>query len=359
MKYLSYIGTYTNERKEGIHIFTSDAESGEIAPVGLVGGIENPTYLCLNRAGNRLYSTLGITSLGDRKVNGALAAYQVQGSKLKLLNFKPLNLTPPCYVALDKREKSLIFAEYSNAVAGVFELNADGSIADDPPQRITHTGSGPNLKRQDKAHAHCAEMTPDNRYICIVDLGLDSVKLYDYASRQSGLRAVPQMTLRTKGGAGPRHIIFHPNGNLAFVINELDSTLGSYRYTDAGFEHIQTLSTLPADFSGSNTTAAVKINAAGTQVFASNRGDDSIATFSVDALNGRLELMAITRLTAPQPRDFEFMPGEKFMLAGSQAGNSLQVYSYDKQTGGFQPVHQPYTVHKPVCVKFGARIAYP
>jgi 6-phosphogluconolactonase len=356
MKYLSYIGTYTNERKEGIYIFESDAASGEITPAGLVGGIENPTYLNLNRAKTLLYTTLGITALGKRSVNGALAVYQVQGSRLQLLNYKPLNLTPPCYIALDRCEKSLLFAEYTNAVAGVFELNPDGSIAKSPPQTVTHTGSGPNPKRQAQAHAHCAEMTPDNRYVCIVDLGMDCIRLYDYADRQSGLKAVPRMTLRTERGAGPRHIIFHPNGRYAYVINELSNTLGAYRYTGEGFEHIQTLGTLPADFNGQSTSAAVKLNSTGDRIFASNRGHDSIAIFAVDPGTGVMELMNISELLAPQPRDFEFMPGEKFVLVGSQTGNLLQSYSYDHQNGRFQPVHKPHTVHKPVCVKFGAQI---
>ncbi|MDA3925207.1 MAG: lactonase family protein [Kiritimatiellae bacterium] len=359
MKYLTYIGTYTNERKEGIHIFESDTETGEFTPVGLVGGMENPTYLNLNKDNTLLYASMGVTQLGDRSKNGALAAYAVKGSTLKLLNFKPVHTTPPCYVQLDKTEKSLIFAEYTNAVAGVFELNADGSIADSPPQTVTHEGSGPNKKRQDKAHAHCAEMTPDNKYICIVDLGLDSVKLYNYANRAQELSEVKDMVLKTKGGAGPRHITFHANGKLAFLINELDNTLSSYSYTGDGFTHIQTLNTLPADFIEKSTTAAVKINAAGDRVFASNRGHDSIVTYGLDAATGKMERMAISKMTAPQPRDFELMPGEKFALAGSQSGNSIQAYAYDAGKGIFTPVHKPTSIHMPVCVKFGAKAADP
>ncbi len=356
MKYLTYIGTYTNERKEGIHIFESDADSGEITPVGLVGGIENPTYLNLNKDKTLLYSTLGISQLGDPAKNGALAAYAVQGSRLKLLNFKPVHVTTPCYVSLDKSEKSLIFAEYSNAVAGVFELNDDGSISDTPPQTVVHKGSGPNKKRQEKAHAHCAEMTPDNKYICIVDLGLDTIKLYDYSKRSEGLVEVEKMALKTEGGSGPRHIIFHNNGNLAFVINELDNTLVSYRYTGDGFSHIQTLGTLPKDFHDKSTTAAIKINAAGNRIFASNRGHDSIASFGVDPASGKMELMAISKLNSTQPRDFELMPDEKFALVTYQSGNGLQTYAYDPESGKFTEAHKPYSLHKPVCVKFGAEV---
>ncbi len=356
MKYLTYIGTYTNERKEGIHIFESNPDSGEITPVGLVGGIENPTYLNLNRDKTLLYCALGITQLGKPSENGAVAAYKVEGTRLKLLNFKPVHVTPPCYVAIDKNEKSLIFAEYTNAVAGVFELNNDGSIADTPAQTVIHKGSGPNRQRQDKAHAHCAEMTPDNKYICIVDLGLDSVKLYDYSKRMEGLAEVREMALKTEGGAGPRHIIFHRNGNLAFVINELDNTLGSYRYTGDGFIHVQTLNTLPEDFHEKNTTAAVKLNQAGDRIFASNRGHDSIASFGVDPATGKMELMAISKLSNSQPRDFELMPGEKFMLAAYQSGNGIQAYSYDAGSGKLAVAHKAYSLHKPVCVKFGAEL---
>jgi len=356
MKYLTYIGTYTNERKEGIHIFEADMETGIFLPVGLVGGIENPTYLNLNKDKTLLYATLGVTQLGASGQNGALAAYAVQGSSLKLLNFKPVHKTPPCYVQLDKTEKSLIFAEYTNALAGVFELNADGSISDAPPQSVIHQGSGPNRKRQEKAHAHCAEMTPDNKYICIVDLGLDSIKLYDYASRANGLQEVKEMVLKTKGGAGPRHITFHSNGKLAFVINELDNTISSYFYTGDGFRHIQTLDTLPPDFHAQSTTAAIKLNAAEDRVFASNRGHDSIVTYGLDAATGKMEQIATSKMSAPQPRDFELMPDEKFALVGSQEGNLIQAYAYDAGSGVFTPVHKPVSVHKPVCVKFGAKV---
>lgn len=356
MKYLTYVGTYTNERKEGIHIFESDTESGLLTPVGLIGGFDNPTYLNLSRDNTRLYTTMGLAQLGPKGKTGALAAYAVQGQTLKLLNYKPVHATPPCYVQLDKTEKSLIFAEYTNAIAGVFELAEDGSIADIPPQTVIHQGSGPHPQRQQKAHAHCAEMTPDNQYLCIVDLGLDCVKLYDFANRARGLSEVGTMRLKTEAGAGPRHIIFHPNGALAFVINELGNTISSYRYTGDGFSHIQTLGTLPADFQAPSTTAAVKINAAGDRVFGSNRGHDSIATFGLDAATGRMERMAISKLNAPQPRDFALMPGEKFAVVGSQDNNLLQVYAFDSANGTFVPVHQSISVHKPVCVKFGAQV---
>jgi len=355
MKYLTYVGTYTNERKEGIHIFESDAESGRMTPVGLIGGFDNPTYLNLSKDKTRLYTTMGLPQLGATAKNGAVAAYAVQGSTLKLMNYKPVHTTPPCYVQLDKTEQSLIFAEYTNAVAGVYELNADGSIADAPPQTVIHEGSGPHPKRQEKAHAHCAEMTPDNRYICIVDLGLDRIKLYDYAARGNGLKEAGHLVLRTAAGAGPRHILFHSNSKLAFVINELGNTLSSYFYTGDGFRHIQTINTLPADFTGQSTTAAVKLNAAGDRVFASNRGHDSIVTYALDAATGTMEQMAVSKLNAPQPRDFELMPGEKFAVVGSQAGNLIQSYAYDALSGIFTAVHPPLSVHKPVCVKFGAK----
>ncbi|MFA7172011.1 MAG: beta-propeller fold lactonase family protein [Kiritimatiellia bacterium] len=355
MKYLTYVGTYTSERKEGIHIFESDIESGMLTPVGLIGGFDNPTYLNLSRDNTRLYTTMGVAQLGPQGKTGALAAYAVQGQTLKLLNYKPVHATTPCYVQLDKAEKSLVFAEYTNAIAGVFELNDDGSIADTPPQTVIHQGRGLHPKRQEKAHAHCAEMTPDNQHLCVVDLGLDCVKLYDFADRAHGLTEVGNMTLKTKAGAGPRHIIFHPNGSLAFVINELGNTLSSYRYTGEGFCHIQTLDTLPADFQAPSATAAIKINAAGDRVFGSNRGHDSIVTFGLDAATGRMERIAISKLTAPQPRDFELMPGEKFAVVGSQSGNLLQVYAYDDANGAFDPAHKPVSVHKPVCVKFGAQ----
>ena len=354
MKVMTYVGTYTDAKKEGIHIFETDTDAGTFRPVGLVGGIENAIYLALSKTKPVLYAGQGMPEFGDPAQNGAVAAYAVKGDTLLPLNHKPVGVTVPCYVALDPAEKALVFAEYTNAVAGVCELNADGSFADTPPATVRHTGSGPDKGRQEKAHAHCSEVTPDGKHLCVVDLGIDRVKVYDFANRSAGLKAVETLTITSAGGAGPRHLVFHPNRKLAFLLHELNNTVSSFAYTGDAFIHVQTLATVPPDFSAFSKAAAVKVSADGQRLFTSNRGHDSIATFAVDPATGKMELLALSTLAGKFPRDFEFMPGGKFALIGHENSNTLFSYAYDDASGKLEPAHGPYALNRPVYVKFGA-----
>jgi 6-phosphogluconolactonase len=354
MKVVTYVGCYTDAKREGIHIFEADTETGAFQPVGVVGGIENAIYLSLNKARTLLYAGLGLPEYGEPKQNGAVAAYRIQGDTLLPLNHKPIGVTAPCYVALDPSEKALVFAEYTNAVAGVFELAPDGRIADAPPVTVTHTGSGPDPKRQEKAHAHCAEVSPDGQNLCIVDLGIDRVKVYDFPNRAAGLKEKPALTIASAGGAGSRHIIFHPNRKTAYLLHELNNTISSFLCTADAFIHVQTIPMLPAGFTAPSTAAAIKFSPDGRRVFGSNRGHDSIAAYDIDPDTGKMSLLAISKLAGPSPRDFEFMPGGAFILAGHQSANELMSYAYDAATGKLEPAHGPVALYRPVYMKFGA-----
>jgi len=354
MKYVTYVGTYTDAKKEGIHIFETDADTGTFRPIGLVSGIESPIYLSLSKTRPLLYAAQGMPEYGAPAQNGAVAVYAIKGDTLIPINHKPIGVTVPCYIALDPDEKALVFAEYTNAVAGVFELNADGSLADSSPVTVKHTGHGPDKKRQEKAHAHCSVVSPDGKYLCVVDLGIDRVKVYDFVNRRGGLKEVEKLTIASAGGAGPRHLIFHPNRKLAFLLHELNNTVSSFFYTGDAFVHIQTLETLPSDFHDFSKAAAVKISADGKRVLTSNRGHDSIATFALDTHTGKMELLAISKLAGQSPRDFEFLPGEKFVMAGHENSNGLMTYAFDSETGKLTPAYGPYAMYRPVYVKFGA-----
>ncbi len=356
MKYVTYVGCYTDAKKEGIHIFETDTDTGTFRPIGLLSGIENAIFLALTKNNTFLYAAQGMPEYGASAQNGAVAAYTIKGDTLLPLNHKPIGVTAPCYVALDPSEKAIVFAEYTNAVAGVFELNADGRLSDTPPITIKHasSGPGPDPKRQEKAHAHCAEVSPDGKNLCVVDLGIDRVKVYDFPGRASGLKEKAALTIASAGGAGPRHIIFHPNRRLAFLLHELNNTISSFLYTGDAFIHVQTLSMLPPEFRDYSKASAIKISEDGRRLFGSNRGHDSIATYDIDPDTGKLSLVAISKLVGKSPRDFEFMPGGKFVLLGHEQSNELMAYAYDADSGKLTPAHSPFALYRPVFVKFGA-----
>lgn len=356
MKFVTYIGCYSDEKMEAIHIIAADSESGSITPLNVVKEFDGATYLCLNRDHTRLYAGLGVSSLGTRSKNGAVAAFAIEGTTLKLLNYKAVGVTPPCYVALDPQERTVVFAEYTNAVSGVFELSADGQLADSPPVTVQHFGKGPDTKRQERAHAHCAEVSPDGRYLCIVDLGIDQVKIYDYPNRGAGLKELPTMRINSAGGAGPRHLIFHPNGKTAYLLHELNNTISSFRYTGESFILVQTVPMLPLGLKDSSKASAIKFSPDGMRLFGSNRGHESIVTYDIDPDSGKMSMLAINPLAGKFPRDFEFMPGGKFMLVGHETSNQIMTYAYDQATGTITPTDATLPMFRPVYVKFGQQL---
>ncbi|MBQ7189802.1 MAG: lactonase family protein [Kiritimatiellae bacterium] len=351
MKTLMIVGSYTNGTNAGIQFFDADTETGKFTKIRDIPETIDSTYFCMNRARTRLYAGLRDPSNPDKGKNGAVAAYSMRGDQLELLNRVSVGpVTPPCYVALDPAESGVVWAEYVNATYGCFALDANGALG-----RVTagqNTGDGPNKPRQDKAHAHCSVVSPDGNYLCIVDLGIDAVKVFDWKNRANGLNECKDVTIRTAPGLGPRHFIFHPNGKLAFLVYELGNAVTSFRYDGKRFEPVQTISMLPGGFQGDTKAAAIKVSADGKRLFASNRGHNSIAVYDIDTETGALTLLTINQLVGKFPRDFTFMPGEKFLVVGHKMSNNLMTYAYDRENGTMTPLQNAYETYRPVCIQF-------
>jgi 6-phosphogluconolactonase len=363
MKYITFVGSYTDAlHPEGIHVLESDAETGDFRVVNVVNTYAQTTYMALNRAGTRLYSVLNRSCPGPAGRTGGLVSFAVNGANLTPLNEIGTGWTAPCHVALSPDERTLVYAEYSCGTAGYAELTPDGAIDPafsglpgvvNPRFQVRHAGDGPNKPRQDAAHAHCSIVTPDGKYLLVVDLTLDEVKAYDFAHREHGLKEVPSASIRTQPrGAGPRHIVFHPSGKYAFVVFELENRVASYRYTGEGFEHLDTQALLDPAFTEFSKAAAVKVSEDGTQVFCSNRGHDSITVFNFDAQTGRLHRLSNARLDGRFPRDFTFMPGGKFCLAGLKESGRLASYAYDRETGRFTLAAKMEAIFRPLFITF-------
>ncbi len=370
MKYITYVGSYTDEtHREGIHVFESDSETGDFRLRGVVDTLESPTYMALNGSCTRLYTVLGRDSFGPRGRNGGLAAFAVRDDRLELVNEMPTGWTIPCHVSLDPSERALVYAEYSCGTAGYANIAPDGSLdvacAGSPEKinplcQVQHVGDGPNKPRQDKAHAHCSVVTPDGKYQLVVDLTLDKIKAYDFRNRASGMKEDALATIDTRAfapGAGPRHIVFHPNGKFAFVIFELGNLVASFRYTGRGFEHVATCPLLAGDAMKACKAAAIKVSKDGTQLFCSNRdvsrsGYDSITVFNIDPSTGEMEFLNNAKVGGAYPRDFEFMPGGKFCLVGLKEDWRVASFAYDKAKGTFSQVAQMDGIYRPLFFKF-------
>ena len=340
MKYITYVGSYTDAtHKEGIHIFESDAETGDFRLLGVVNTLENPIYMALNGSCSRLYTVLGRQSFGPEGRQGGLAAFAVRGDRLEFLNAIPTGWTTPCHVSLDPSERTLVYAEYSCGTAGYANIAPDGSID-------TAFAGAPNAINPLFQVQHV--------------LSLDQVKAYDFAHRAQGMKEVTYATIDTRGfapGAGPRHIVFHPNGKFAFVIFELGNLVASFRYTGRGFTHVATCPLLEGEAMKACKAAAIKVSEDGTQLFCSNRdisrsGYDSITVFNVDPSTGKMEFLNNAKVGGAFPRDFEFMPGGKFCLVGLKEDWRVASFAYDKAKGTFTQVAQMEGIYRPLYFKF-------
>jgi 6-phosphogluconolactonase len=258
-------------------------------------------------------------------------------------------------VAVDKTGKYVLVANYTGGSVAVFPVMPDGSLG----QRsafVQHTGSGPNKERQEGPHAHWIDVTRDNRFAIASDLGLDELLVYRFDPKKGTLTPNDPPFAKTDPGAGPRHLSFHPNGKFAFVADELNSTISVFSYDAArGALHLlQTVSTVPKRFTGTNDAAEIEVHPNGKFLFVSNRGSDTIVLFSIDQSKGTLTLVDDFSSKGKKPRYFTIDPSGSRLLVANEKGNNIVIFNIDPQTGRLTETGQVLQVASPVCLKFVA-----
>jgi 6-phosphogluconolactonase len=254
---------------------------------------------------------------------------------------------------VDVRGKNVLVANYNSGSAAVLPVKEDGSLAE-ASSVVQHSGSGPDPSRQRGPHAHSINVSPDNRFAIVADLGLDNVFVYRFDSDKGLLEPNDPPYVKVAPGAGPRHFAFHRDGRFAYVINEMASTVTAFAYDRSRgvLKELQTITTLPKGFTGRSTTAEVQVHPSGRYLYGSNRGHDSVAVFSIDAREGTLTLVEITPTQGKTPRNFGIDPTGAFLLAAHQDTDNVVVFRVDAKTGRVTPTGQILEVGSPVCVKF-------
>jgi 6-phosphogluconolactonase len=216
-----------------------------------------------------------------------------------------------------------------------------------------HEGSGPK-EQQKGPHAHCIILDRSERHAFVADLGIDKIMIYDYDGSRGKLTPNKQPFAQLQAGAGPRHLTFHPNGDYLYAINELDSTLTSFKYDndDGKLKHIETVSTLPIDFKGTSYCADVHIHQSGKFLYGSNRGHNSIVVFQIDRGNGKLKLVEHVWTQGDWPRNFAIDPYGRFLFVANQRSDNVVTFSIDQETGHLELTRFFEEIPSPVCLKF-------
>jgi 6-phosphogluconolactonase len=320
-QYFAFIGTYTSKTdSKGIYSFHFDSGTGRLSSTAVAATTQDPSFLTVSSNEKYLYAVNELSEF-DGKKSGAVTSYSLdsKSGKLTQLNQVPSGGADPCYVSFDQTGKYLLVANYTGGSVATFPVTPDGRIGS-AAAFVQHVGSGPNKERQEGPHAHYIGSSADNRFVFVVDLGLDEVVVYHFDPAKGSLTPNHPPFVKVAPGAGPRHLAFHPNGKFAYMLSEVNSTVTIFAYDskNGSFSTLQTLSTIPKDFTAHNDTAEIVVHPSGKFLYASNRGHDSIAEFSIDPVRGTLTLVGHFSTEGKTPRNFALDPTGKFLLAANQ-----------------------------------------
>jgi len=350
---LVYVGTYTGDTSKGIYAFRFDGASGKLTPVGLAAETRSPSFLSVSPNRRFLYAVNEISSFeGERAGSVSGFSIDAQSGRLTALNSKSSKGDGPCHLAVDATGRFLAVANYGGGNFSLVPIAADGRLGDSVAI-LANGGRGPDKERQEGPHAHAVVFDARNRYLLGADLGLDRVFIYKFDPSSGAIGANDPSSVQLAPGAGPRHVAFHPTLPLAFTINELSSTITSLSW-DARTGRLAaagSVSSLPADFSGQNSTAEIAVHPSGRFLYGSNRGHDSIAVFAVGA-DGRLARAAIPSCGGKWPRNFALAPSGRFVLVANQHSDNLAVLLIEIGGAELGAARASVSVSKPSCVQF-------
>jgi 6-phosphogluconolactonase len=353
-RYLIYVGTYTDKGSKGIYAYRFDPATGESDAIGPVAETANPSFLAVDPNHKYLYAANETDNFkGDH--TGAVSAFAIDrlNGRLQLLQQVSSLGADPAHVSLDKTGHYLLVANYTSGNIAVFPIGKDGRLG---PRSafVQHAGSSVNKDRQAGPHAHEILPTNDNQFVLTADLGLDELLVYRFDPKAGSLFANDPAFAKISAGSGPRHFAIAPSGKFVYLVNEMASTVTVFAYSAGSgkLQEQQTISTLPADFKGENTTAEIEADAKGKFLYVSNRGDDSIAVFAIDPENGRLSFIERVPTGGKTPRHFTLDPTGKWLFAANQDSNSITIFRVDPSTGHLTPTSHALQVATPVCVVF-------
>ena len=347
-----YVGTYTAGKSEGIYVYRMDRATGALTRVSSIKSV-NPSFLTIDRSKRYLYA---VNEIGEYagKPGGGVSAFAIDPAtgNLRLLNEQATQGADPCHLSVDSKKRALLVANYTGGSVTVLPVRTDGTLGM-PSDVKQHEGSGPK-EQQKGPHAHCVILDRFERHALAADLGVDKVMIYRFDRATGKLSPAKEPFAELTAGAGPRHLTLHPSGRYLYVINELDSTMSAFKYNELNgtLTLIETVSTLPSDFTGTSFCADVHVSASGKFLYGSNRGHNSIVVFEIDPRTGKLRLVEHVSTQGNWPRNFTLDPTGNCLLVANQRSDNVVTFKIDQHTGRLTPTGNNEQIHAPVCLKF-------
>ena len=353
-QFLVYVGTYTGNGSEGIYAYRFNPTNGTLTALGLVAKTENPSFLAIDSAGSFLYSVNELDTFQNQNT-GAVSVFKIDkktGSLTLLQQVSSLGAAP-AHLSLDKSGRYLLVANYNGGNVAVFPIASDGKLGDQTAL-VQNSGSSVNKDRQSSPHAHFIRVTANNKFALTADLGVDKVYINAFDANRGTLVAVDSGFINMQPGSGPRHIAYTPSDKFVYVLNELTSTVSVFYFDpETGSMKVgKTISTLPTNFDGINSTAEIRTNASGTFLYVSNRGDNSIAQYAINSEDGNLTAVTWISSGGKTPRNFEIDPTGQWLFAANQNSDNIVLFRIDENTGQLKHAAEYSGIISPVCIQF-------
>jgi 6-phosphogluconolactonase len=340
-EFFVYFGTYTKAPSKGIYRSRLDVATGRLSPAELAVEAKDPAFLAVHPSGKFLYA-IDESADAKRTPSAGVSAYALDAKSgaLTFLNQQSTGSSGACHLSIDATGRTVLVANYGGGGVSAITLQPDGRLGA-VGSVIQHTGSSVNPARQKGPHAHQIVVSADNRFAFVPDLGLDRVLTYALAPSTAQLTAHTPPSTSLPPGSGPRHLVFHPGNQFAYVINEMLCTMTAFRYDAAAgsLASFQTISTLPPGESVAKgtSTAEVQVHPSGKFLYDSNRGHDTIVVYTIDAASGKLTYVENVSTRGKTPRHFALDPTGAWLLAENQDSGTVAVFRIDPKTGRLTP----------------------
>jgi len=325
----------------------------------------NPSFMAFDAAREFLYSVNWIPNYQGAN-SGSVSSYRIDhaGGHLNLLNTVSSEGANPTHLSIHPSGKFVLVASYFGGTVAVLPIQPNGELGAATEVAHDHGSVGPEraasappgsfaISGHDKPHAHMVLSDAAGRFVLAADLGLDQIRVWKFDAQHGKLVPNDPPYVALPPGDGPRHFAFHPNGRWFYSLQEEGSTVVAFNYDSAQgrLSAIQTVSSLPKGFAGSNFPAEVMISPDGRFLYASNRLHDSIAWFSIDA-TGRLTYRGEEWTRGDHPRAFNFDPSGNFFYVCNQFADAITTFRIDRSTGGLTFTGQYTPVGSPASIIF-------
>ncbi len=346
------IGTYTDGgANDGIYVYRFNPNKGEATFVSKTSGVQNPSWLCISKDGKFVYAVNENSGTNPGEVSAF--AFDKKTGQLTFLNKQPTDGFAPAHINIDASGKNVITANYNGGNITVFKTNDDGSLKP-YVQLVGHEGYGVNVQRQEMPHPHEVVFSPDEKYVFTPDLGTD--RLYQYNFNGSDPKNVLTPASDTgyvtvDDGFGPRHMTFSPDGKTAYLLNELAGNIIVFSYENGKFTPKQTIASTTAGDKTDRGSAEIAIAPNGKFLYTSNRGAaNDISLYKVQT-DGTLLENGHQAVNA-NPRGFMIDPTGRFLLVASQNGNTIQLFTINKNYGLLENASVLIPdIKKPTCLQ--------